>query len=191
RFKGADDSIDLSVTALDRTAGVHNEIGVAAFFFILHLPRDEFFKLFGRHSGPRQYAPALNVGAGRHDDDGVDHVPGLGLQEKWDFKHRQLRPAPMFGAQKFALTLTHARVDDPFQFGEPVRLAHENARQFLAIDLAVANGAWKCRLDHGRHWTFIEPVDLRIGIEHGDAALTEALGRRRFAHADRACETDD
>jgi hypothetical protein len=84
-------------------------------------------------------------------------------------------------------------MQDRFEPREGHRIGEDGRTQFRAIDGAVVRDPGKRRGDrrHAGAAAGEQRMDRRVGVVDGYAQAAEQLGRRRFAHGDRAREPDD
>ena len=149
-------------------------------------------ELLRRHAGARQHALALHLGRRADHDGDVDPVVAAGLEQQRDLEHghRGARGAASAcrnarsAACTSGCTIASSRL-------KPAGSRSSAADSFWRSTRPSRGRAGKRCLDRRHRRARVELVHLGVGVAHRDAALAEARRDRRFAHADRAGQSDD
>ena len=173
--------------------GVDDEIAHAALFGVGHLQAPDVRKLLLRHAGPREDARALDMEGCGDGDDGIDPARAAAFEEQRDIENDKRRAALAMTAEEGGLPLAHHRVHDAFEALQCLRIAEHGLAERGTVEAGGAGHAGKFRLDRGECATAggLQPVNLRIGIEDGNALGLEHLRDGGFSHADGTGQTDD
>lgn len=172
---------------------VDHEIGAAALFPVAHLGGEDGAELLVRHPRPPEHAAALHMRGRRHDDGGIDVGMAAALEEQRDVERDDRRAVLPRRREERLLRLPHHRMHDRLKAAARPGVPEHRRAELRAVDTVRPGRPRKRRLDRRERRAAgpLQPVHLRIGVEHGNARASQHRRDGRLAHADRTGEAED